>query len=128
MGLALVVYCLILIVEIVGLWGTRRWAEYLTFIESCVLLPYEIYELGKSVTALKVTGLILNLAILLYLIIVHRLFGVRGGARALRAEYEADSGRRAFSTGAPRCRSPPRRERMTAGSAGSEPYSYRHCR
>ena len=61
MGLALVVYCLILIVEIVGLWGTRRWAEYLTFIESCVLLPYEIYELGKSVTALKVTGLILDL-------------------------------------------------------------------
>jgi uncharacterized membrane protein (DUF2068 family) len=100
-GLALVVYCLILIVEIVGLWGARRWAEYLTFIESCVLLPYEIYELIKSVTALKVIGLILNLAILLYLIIVHRLFGVRGGARALRAEYEAESGRRAFDRSTP---------------------------
>jgi uncharacterized membrane protein (DUF2068 family) len=100
-GLALIVYCLILSVEIVGLWRARRWAEYLTFIESCVLLPYEIYELTKGVTVLKVTGLIFNLAILLYLIIVHRLFGVRGGAAALRAAYEADSGRGALDRSTP---------------------------
>ena len=92
------------------------------------MLPYEIYELGKSVTASKVTGLILNLAILLYLIIVHRLFGVRGGARALRAEYEAERPPRLRpehpAAGHRRCAA----SGMTAGSAGSEPYSYRHCR
>jgi uncharacterized membrane protein (DUF2068 family) len=100
-GVALVVYCLVLSAEIVGLWRARRWAEYLTFIESCVLLPYEIYELVNRVTVLKVVGLVFNLAILLYLIIVHRLFGVRGGVRAVQARYEAGGGRLAFERATP---------------------------
>jgi uncharacterized membrane protein (DUF2068 family) len=106
-GIALVLYCVLLSVEIVGLWRARRWAEYLTFIESCVLLPYEIYELTKSVTVLKVVGLVANLAILLYLAIVHRLFGIRGGSRATRAAYEAHGGRRAFDRATPRPSSSP---------------------
>jgi uncharacterized membrane protein (DUF2068 family) len=108
-GVALVAYCLLLSVEIVGLWRARRWAEYLTFVESCVLLPYEFYELAKSVTVLKVVGLILNLAILLYLAIVHRLFGIRGGHRAIQAAYEAHGGRQAFdrATPAPATNTPP---------------------
>ena len=100
-GVALVVYCLILSAEIVGLWRARRWAEYLTFVEALVLLPYEFYELAHSITVLKVAGLILNLAILLYLAIVHRLFGVRGGAGAVRARYEADGGRLAVERATP---------------------------
>ncbi len=100
-GMALVVYCVLLGAEIVGLWRARRWAEYLTFIESCVLLPYEIYELIISVTVLKVAGLLLNLVILLYLAIVHRLFGIRGGVRAVRARYEAEGGRLAFERATP---------------------------
>jgi uncharacterized membrane protein (DUF2068 family) len=100
-GIALVAYCLLLSIEIVGLWRARRWAEYLTFVESAVLLPYEFYELTKSVTVLKVAGLILNLAILLYLAIVHRLFGIRGGHRAIQAAYEAHGGRQAFDRATP---------------------------
>jgi uncharacterized membrane protein (DUF2068 family) len=100
-GVALVAYCVVLSAEIVGLWRARRWAEYLTFVESSVLLPYEIYELTASVTVLKVAGLIFNLAILLYLAIVHRLFGVRGGAGAVRARYEAGGGRLAVERATP---------------------------
>jgi uncharacterized membrane protein (DUF2068 family) len=100
-GVVLVLYCVLLSVEIVGLWRARRWAEYLTFVESCVLLPYEFYELTKSVTVLKVAGLIFNLAILLYLAIVHRLFGIRGGHRAIQAAYEAHGGRQAFDRATP---------------------------
>lgn len=100
-GIALLVYSLILVAEIVGLWNGRRWAEYLTFIESSVLLPYEFYELTNSVTVLKVVGLVFNLAILLYLALVHRLFGIRGGTAALRARHEEDSGRRAVERGTP---------------------------
>ena len=32
-------------VEAVGLWFNRRWAEYLTFVATTLLIPYEIYEL-----------------------------------------------------------------------------------
>jgi uncharacterized membrane protein (DUF2068 family) len=106
-GVVLVLYCVLLSVEIVGLWRARRWAEYLTFIESCVLVPYEIYELTKSVTVLKVVGLVANLAILLYLAIVHRLFGIRGGSRAVQAAYEAHGGRLAFDRATPEPRSSP---------------------
>jgi uncharacterized membrane protein (DUF2068 family) len=91
-GVALVMYCVVLCAEIVGLWRARRWAEYLTLVEALVLLPYEVYELAKAVTVLKVAGLILNLAIVLYLAVVHRLLGIRGGAAAARARYEADGG------------------------------------
>ena len=79
-------------VEAVGLWTGQRWAEYLTFIATVVFVPYEIYELTKSITALKLVALIINVAIVLYLIIAKRLFGVRGGGKAERAEYQRDTG------------------------------------
>jgi uncharacterized membrane protein (DUF2068 family) len=113
-GIALVAYCAVLGAEVVGLWGARRWAEYLTFVESCVLLPYEIYELTNSITVLKVAGLILNLLILLYLAVAHRLFGIRGGHRAVQAEREADSGRPAVDRGTPH---PPFATPRTVGTA-----------
>ena len=79
-------------VEAIGLWLGRRWAEYLTFVATVVFVPYEIYELTKSVTALKVLTLVINLAIVVYLLVYKRLFGLRGGGRAERAEYDADVG------------------------------------
>ncbi len=91
-GLGLAAYCAVLLLEMIGLWWGRRWAEYLTFVEAAVLVPFEIYELTNGVTALKVIGLVLNVAILLYLAIAHRLFGVRGGRRAEEADLERDRG------------------------------------
>jgi uncharacterized membrane protein (DUF2068 family) len=91
-GLGLALYCAVLAVEMVGLWWAWRWAEYLTFAETGVLVPFEIYELTNGVTALKIVGLALNMAILVYLAVVHRLFGVRGGARAEQAAHDRDRG------------------------------------
>jgi uncharacterized membrane protein (DUF2068 family) len=87
LGVAAAVYAAVLVVEAVGLWGAKRWAEYLTVIEVAVFIPYEIYELTRSVTFFKVGALIVNIAIVLYLLLVHRLFGLRGGIRAARAAY-----------------------------------------
>lgn len=89
-GVVVAAYTAMLIVEAVGLWRARRWAEYLTLVETGLLVPFEIYELTSSVTALKVLTLIINLAIVLYLLIAHRLFGIRGGKAAALAEYGAD--------------------------------------
>src|ERR1700683_2519168 len=71
-GVAIAAYALLEGVEAVGLWLGRRWAEYLTFVATIVFVPYEIYELTKSVTALKAVALVINLAIVAYLLISKR--------------------------------------------------------
>lgn len=91
-GVGIAVYALVNGIEAVGLWSARRWAEYLTLIEVVVLLPIEIRELTLSLSPLKILTLVLNLAVVAYLLWVHRLLGVRGGGRADRAEKEHDSG------------------------------------
>lgn len=78
-GAALLGYGLLEGIEAVGLWYTKRWAEYLTFIATTVLLPFEIYELATRVSVLKVIGFIINIAVVIYLLYAKRLFGLRGG-------------------------------------------------
>jgi uncharacterized membrane protein (DUF2068 family) len=91
-GAAIAAYALMEGVEAVGLWYGRRWAEYLTFIATIIFVPYEVDELTKGVSALKVVALVLNLAVAAYLLFAKRLFGLRGGGRAERAEHDADTG------------------------------------
>ncbi|MGH9171679.1 MAG: DUF2127 domain-containing protein [Acidimicrobiales bacterium] len=87
LGAGAVAYAALLVVEAVGLWSARRWAEYLTLFEVGLFVPYEVYELAKSVTVFKTLALVINVAIVLYLLLVHRLFGLRGGAKAAMAVY-----------------------------------------
>jgi uncharacterized membrane protein (DUF2068 family) len=91
-GTAIAAYALLEGIESVGLWYGKRWAEYLTFIATTIFVPYEIYELAKGVSALKLVALILNLAVVAYLLIAKRLFGLRGGGKAERAEHDAETG------------------------------------
>ncbi|MGH3406052.1 MAG: DUF2127 domain-containing protein [Streptosporangiaceae bacterium] len=91
-GVAVALYAVMEGVEAAGLWLGRRWAEYLTFVATIVFVPYEVYELTKTVSALKVLALVINLAIVAYLLLAKRLFGLRGGGRAERAERTADTG------------------------------------
>ncbi|HEX3623082.1 MAG TPA: DUF2127 domain-containing protein [Acidimicrobiales bacterium] len=67
--------------EAVGLWRQRRWAEYLTAIATAGFLPLELHELASRVTVGRVLALIVNLAVLAYLLWAKRLFGIRGGSR-----------------------------------------------
>ncbi|HET6865733.1 MAG TPA: DUF2127 domain-containing protein [Solirubrobacteraceae bacterium] len=82
LGIALLSYGLLEGVEAVGLWLTKRWAEYLTFLATTILLPLEIYEIIHKGTALKVIGFLVNLAVVVYLLFAKRLFGLRGGGAA----------------------------------------------
>ncbi len=81
-GLALLAYAVLEGVEAVGLWMTKRWAEYLTFLATAIPLPLEIYEIVNRRSGLKIFGFLLNLAVVAYLLFAKRLFGLRGGARA----------------------------------------------
>jgi uncharacterized membrane protein (DUF2068 family) len=85
-------YAVLEAVEMVGLWYGRRWAEYLTFVATTVLLPLEVYELTTRITALKVIALLINLAIVVYLLFAKRLFGLRGGEAAQKAIRERETG------------------------------------
>lgn len=63
--------------EAVGLWRERRWAEYLTVVATAGFLPFEIHELTKRVTVLRLGALVVNIAVLVYLVWSKRLFGIR---------------------------------------------------
>lgn len=85
-------YALVEGAEAVGLWYQRRWAEYLTFVATALFLPLEVYELTATISPFKVAALLINLAILVYLVSAKRLFGFRGGIAAEEAVRERDVG------------------------------------
>jgi uncharacterized membrane protein (DUF2068 family) len=88
-------------VEAVGLWLRKRWAEYLTFIATTILLIPEVYELTGKISVFKILALIINVLVVAYLLSAKRLFGLRGGGAAERAEIERDSGWEALERGLP---------------------------
>ena len=79
-------YCTLELVEAIGLWHERRWAEYLTVVATAGLLPLEILELAKRVTAIRIGALVINVAIVVWLVYRKRLFGVAGGGAAIGHE------------------------------------------
>ena len=62
-------YAVLHTVEGVGLLLRRHWAEYLTIVATGLLLPVEVYEIARKTSALRVTVLLGNLAILVYLVV-----------------------------------------------------------
>ncbi|MFK4147764.1 DUF2127 domain-containing protein [Streptomyces sp. NPDC004065] len=87
----LLVYALVELIEAVGLWYARRWAEYLTVVATAAFLPLEIYELTEHVSPVKITTLVLNVVAVLYIAVTKRLFGLRGGRRAFDEERRSAS-------------------------------------
>ena len=91
-ALGIGLYAILEGIEAVGLWLQKRWAEYLTLIATALFLPLEIYELSERISPFKIIALIVNSAVILYLLFAKRLFGLRGGAVAEHAAREADAG------------------------------------
>jgi len=81
-GLLVVGYAVLEATEMVGLWLAKRWAEYLTFVATVLLVPFEVYEMVESFGFLKLVTFLVNVAIAVYLLFAKRLFGVRGGHAA----------------------------------------------
>lgn len=85
-----VLYALVEWTEAIGLWKEKRWAEYLTVIATAGFLPLEIRELLDRITVLRVGALVVNVALLVWLIRNKRLFGFRGGHASLLAHDGVD--------------------------------------
>jgi uncharacterized membrane protein (DUF2068 family) len=84
-------YAVIEIIEAVGLWLAKRWGEYFAMVVTSIGLPYEIYDLTAKITVLRVGAFAVNLALVLYLVLTKRLFGVRGGRKAYEARLRSAS-------------------------------------
>jgi uncharacterized membrane protein (DUF2068 family) len=61
------VYAALLLTEGTGLLLRKRWAEYFTTITTAGLIPLEVYEITRHVTAAKIGVLAVNAAIVVYL-------------------------------------------------------------
>ena len=62
------IYAALLLTEGTGLLFRKRWAEYFTIISTAGLIPLEVYEIHRHLTAAKIVVLLVNIAIVIYLI------------------------------------------------------------
>ncbi len=82
LGLAML-YTVVESIEAIGLWKERRWAEYVTAIATAGFLPLELVELFHRVTVMRIGALVINIAMLVWLVWNKHLFGIRGGEHSL---------------------------------------------
>lgn len=61
-------YAAIFAIEGVGLWRRKRWAEWMTVLTTSLLIPLEIYEIFVRISWERITLLVINLTIVLYLV------------------------------------------------------------
>lgn len=65
-------YAVLRLAEAVGLWRARPWAEWLSVASGAIYLPFEVYEVARGVTLLRIAMLAANLAVVAYMICVLR--------------------------------------------------------
>jgi len=63
-------YAALRFVEAYGLWNERTWAEWVAFVSGTLLLPLEVRELLRGITAWRCTFFAGNLAVVLYMLYV----------------------------------------------------------
>ena len=70
LALAALAYSTVRFVEAYGLWRVRAWAEWFAIVSGGVYLPFELYELIRHPTLVKIAVLLVNVAIVAYLVYV----------------------------------------------------------
>lgn len=63
-----VLYSAIRLTEAYGLWFERRWAAWLGAASGAIYVPVEVYELMERPTGIKAATLVLNIAVVAYLL------------------------------------------------------------
>ena len=65
-------YALLRFTEAYGLWKGRTWAEWVALVSGALLLPLEVRELMRGITALRSALFVGNLTVVLYMLYVIR--------------------------------------------------------
>jgi uncharacterized membrane protein (DUF2068 family) len=76
------IYSAIFFTEGIGLALHKRWAEYFTIITTASFLPLEVYELAKGASYGKGLALLVNLAVVAYLVRELRRYPKKRSPRA----------------------------------------------
>jgi len=61
-------YAVLYAIEGFGLWINARWAEYLTVVSTSLFIPLEIWQIAAHFTPMKLLALVINIAIVAYLV------------------------------------------------------------
>ena len=62
-GVGALLYALLFLVEGVGLWRGKSWAEWLTVVATGLPIPLEMFEVWRHISALRVGALVLNVIV-----------------------------------------------------------------
>ena len=68
LGFVSFIYAGLFLTEGIGLWLMKRWAEWFTVIITSSLVPFEVYELYRDPSAMKILVLVINVAVVIYLL------------------------------------------------------------
>jgi hypothetical protein len=104
--------------EAYGLWRGKAWAEWLAAISGAIYVPFEVVELAKKVTALRIASLLVNLLVVGYMLSLLR----RRPRRSRRPHVQSLSLANAAAT-FPVC---PPRGRRSLDRGTSRPWWRRH--
>jgi uncharacterized membrane protein (DUF2068 family) len=78
-GLGSFVYAALFLTEGIGLWLMKTWAEWFTVAITGSLIPLEIFEIHRRPTIVKIVVLVINIAVVVYL-----LFRIRNERSSIR--------------------------------------------
>ena len=67
-GAGSLIYAGLFLTEGIGLWLQKRWGEWATVIITGSGIPLEVYEIHRHLSALKIVVLVINVAVVGYLI------------------------------------------------------------
>jgi len=62
-------YAALLLTEGTGLLFRKHWAEYFTIVTTAALIPLEVFEIVNHTTPIKILVMVVNVAIVVYLVI-----------------------------------------------------------
>jgi uncharacterized membrane protein (DUF2068 family) len=74
-------YSVLRFLEAYGLWYARAWAEWIALISGTLYLPFEIYKLIRHASLFHIGVLLVNLAVVLYMVYALRTGGSLHGFR-----------------------------------------------